>query len=67
MMAIIYLLGVITATYLIGKAIDRHPDNSIECSGFIVGYCFALFSWFTVIMLILLLIDQAVSRKIAVR
>lgn len=66
-MVIIYLLGVIVATCLIARAIARHPDNSIDCSGFILGYVFALFSWLTVMVLALISIDQAISKMIAVR
>lgn len=54
MLLTIYLIGVIIAVYLVGKAIRNHPENNIEFNGFIIGYCFALFSWITVVVLLLI-------------
>ena len=53
MYLILYLLGVMVATYLIGKMICRNPEGNIECSGFILCYCFAILSWLMVFIIIL--------------
>ena len=59
---LIYLLGVIIAMCLVGRAIYHHPDNGIECSGFILGYCFSLLSWFTVLMFLLKYLDDKIGQ-----
>ena len=53
MYIILYLLGVIVATYLIGKMVYRNPEGNIECSGFIICYCFAILSWLIVFIILL--------------
>ena len=58
MAIILYLIGVAVAFYLIAKHISRNPENEIECSGFILGYVFSLFSWVTVIIEVIALLDR---------
>ena len=53
MYIILYLLGVMVATYLIGKMICCNPEGNIECSGFILCYCFAILSWLMVFIILL--------------
>ena len=62
MLLTIYLIGVIIAVYLVGKAIHNHPENTIEFNGFIIGYCFALFSWITVVILLLIKGEKYISK-----
>jgi hypothetical protein len=52
MYIILYLLGVMVATYLIGRAVYRNPEGNIECSGFILCYCFAILSWLIVFIML---------------
>ena len=52
MYIILYLLGVMVATYLIGKMICHNPEGNIECSGFILCYCFAILSWLIVFIIL---------------
>ena len=53
MYLILYLLGVMVATYLIGRMVYRNPEGNIECSGFILCYCFAILSWLMVFIILL--------------
>jgi hypothetical protein len=55
MFLIIYLIGVFVAIYLIGKKMPEKADD-IEFTGDIVAYLFALFSWVTVLALLLILL-----------
>ena len=57
---IIYLIGVIIAVYLIGKAISVHPESDEEFNGFIIGYCFALASWLTVLIILIVKADNRI-------
>jgi hypothetical protein len=41
------------ATYLIGRTVYRNPEGNIECSGFIICYCFAILSWLIVFIILL--------------
>ena len=52
MYLILYLLGVIVATYLIIEIIYYNSKENIECSEFIVCYCFALLSWLLVFIIL---------------
>jgi len=52
MYIILYLLGVMVATYLFGKMNCRNPEGNIECSGFILCYCFAILSWLIVFIIL---------------
>ena len=63
MLLIIYLIGVIIAVYLIGKAISVHPENDIELNGFIIGYCFALASWLTVLVILIIKADDRIKQR----
>ena len=63
MLLIIYLIGVIIAVYLIGKAISVHPENDVEFNGFIIGYCFALASWLTVLVILTLKADDRIKQR----
>ena len=47
---IIYLIGVIIATILIGRALCRRNTGN-ECPGSVLCYLFALASWVIVILL----------------
>ena len=47
---IIYLIGVIIATILIGRALSRR-NTECEYSGSVLCYLFALASWAIVILL----------------
>lgn len=52
MYLILYLLGVIIATYLIIEIIYCNSEENMECSEFIVCYCFALLSWLLVFIIL---------------
>lgn len=62
MFLIIYLIGVIIAVYLVSDAICNHPENDVEFNGFIIGYCFALLSWITVVILLLIKGEKYISE-----
>lgn len=52
MYLILYFLGVIIATYLIIEMIYYNSEENMECSEFIVCYCFALLSWLLIFIIL---------------
>lgn len=61
---LLYLLGVIIATILIGNAISNHPDCQVECNGFVTDYLGSLLSWFTIVLILLVKADEYICRII---
>lgn len=57
-MIITYIIGIIVAFYLIAKHISRNSENEIECSGFILCYAFSLLSWVTVVIILIVMLNN---------